>query len=61
MKDLENGFEMYTNNDEVKKRADNNNIKVIENMYLQDMYLQDMYMYIGCNHNNILFLKLYYE
>jgi hypothetical protein len=34
MKDLENGFEMYTNNDEVKKRADNNNIKVIENMYL---------------------------
>jgi hypothetical protein len=34
MKDLENGFEMYTNNDEVKKRADNNDIKVIENMYL---------------------------
>lgn len=34
MKDLESGFEMYTNNDEVKKRADNNDIKVIENMYL---------------------------
>ena len=34
MKDLENGFEMYTNNNEVKKRAENNDIKVIENMYL---------------------------
>jgi len=34
MKDLENGFEMYTNNDEVKKRSDNNNIKVIHDMYL---------------------------
>ena len=34
MKDLENGFEMYTNNDEVKKRADNNDSKVIQNMYL---------------------------
>jgi SpoVK/Ycf46/Vps4 family AAA+-type ATPase len=34
LKDLENGFEMYTNNDEVKKRADNNDSKVIQNMYL---------------------------
>ena len=34
MKDLENGFEMYTNNNEVKKRADNNDSKVIQNMYL---------------------------
>ena len=34
MKDLENGFEMYTNNTEVKKRADNNDSKVIQNMYL---------------------------
>jgi hypothetical protein len=34
MKDLENGFEMYINNDEVKKRADNNDSKVIQNMYL---------------------------
>jgi hypothetical protein len=34
MKDLENGFEMYSSNDEVKKRADNNDIKVIQNMYL---------------------------
>ena len=34
MKDLENGFEMYTNNDEVKKRADKDEIKVIQNMYL---------------------------
>ena len=34
MKDLENGFEMYTNNDEVKKRADKEDIKVIQNMYL---------------------------
>jgi hypothetical protein len=34
MKDLENGFEMYTNNDEVKKRADKDDIKVIQNMYL---------------------------
>jgi hypothetical protein len=34
MKDLESGFEMYTNNNEVKKRADNNDIKVIQDMYL---------------------------
>jgi hypothetical protein len=34
MKDLENGFEMYTNNEEVKKRADKDNIKVLQNMYL---------------------------
>jgi hypothetical protein len=34
MKDLENGFEMYMNNDEVKKRADKEDIKVIQNMYL---------------------------
>ena len=34
MKDLENGFEMYSSNDEVKKRADNNDSKVIQNMYL---------------------------
>ena len=34
MKDLENGFEMYTNNEEVKKRADKDDIKVLQNMYL---------------------------
>jgi hypothetical protein len=34
MKDLENGFEMYTNNNEVKKRADKDDIKVLQNMYL---------------------------
>ena len=34
MKDLENGFEMYSSNDEVKKRADKDEIKVIQNMYL---------------------------
>jgi len=34
MKDLENGFEMYSSNDEVKKRADKEDIKVIQNMYL---------------------------
>ena len=34
MKDLENGFAMFIKNDEVKKRVDENGIKVIQNMYL---------------------------
>jgi SpoVK/Ycf46/Vps4 family AAA+-type ATPase len=34
MKDLENGFEMFTKNDEVKRRANVDDIKIIQNMYL---------------------------
>jgi SpoVK/Ycf46/Vps4 family AAA+-type ATPase len=34
MKDLENGFEMFTKNDEVKRRANGDDIKIIQNMYL---------------------------
>ena len=34
MKDLENGFELFIRNDEVKQRANEDGIKVIQNMYL---------------------------
>jgi hypothetical protein len=34
MKDLENGFEIFTKNDEVKRRATGDDIKIIQNMYL---------------------------
>jgi len=34
MKDLENGFDLFIRNDEVKQRANEDSIKVIQNMYL---------------------------
>ncbi len=34
MKDLENGFELFIRNDEVKQRVNEDTIKVIQNMYL---------------------------
>ena len=34
MKDLENGFELFIKNDEVKQRANEDGIKVLQNMYL---------------------------
>ena len=34
MKDLENGFEMFIKNDEVKNRANDSGSKVLQNMYL---------------------------
>jgi len=34
MKDLENGFEIFIKNDEVKKRGNGDELKVIQNMYL---------------------------
>lgn len=34
MKDLENGFEMFIKNEEVKNRVNENGIKIIQNMYL---------------------------
>ena len=34
MKDLENGFEMFIKNDEVKNRANDSGLKVLQNMYL---------------------------
>ena len=34
MKDLENGFELFIRNDEVKQRANEDGIKVIQHMYL---------------------------
>jgi SpoVK/Ycf46/Vps4 family AAA+-type ATPase len=34
MKDLENGFEIFTKNDEVKRRANGDDTKIIQNMYL---------------------------
>jgi hypothetical protein len=34
MKDLENGFEIFIKNDEVKKRGNGDEVKVIQNMYL---------------------------
>ena len=34
MKDLENGFELFIKNDEVKQRVNEDGIKVLQNMYL---------------------------
>ena len=34
MKDLENGFDMFIKNEEVKNRINENGIKIIQNMYL---------------------------
>jgi SpoVK/Ycf46/Vps4 family AAA+-type ATPase len=34
MKDLENGFEMFIRNEEVKKRATSDEVKVVQTMYL---------------------------
>ena len=34
MKDLENGFELFIKNDEVKNRVNDNELKIIQNMYL---------------------------
>jgi SpoVK/Ycf46/Vps4 family AAA+-type ATPase len=34
MKDLENGFELFIKNDEVKNRVNDNELKVLQNMYL---------------------------
>ena len=34
MKDLENGFELFIRNEEVKNRVNEDGIKVIQNMYL---------------------------
>ena len=34
MKDLENGFELFIKNEEVKNRVNDNGLKVLQNMYL---------------------------
>jgi len=34
MKDLENGFELFIKNDEVKNRINDSGLKVLQNMYL---------------------------
>ena len=34
MKVLENGFDMFIKNEEVKNRINENGIKIIQNMYL---------------------------
>jgi hypothetical protein len=34
MKDLENGFELFIKNEEVKKRVNDTDLKVLQNMYL---------------------------
>jgi hypothetical protein len=34
MKDLENGFELFIKNDEVKNRVNDSELKILQNMYL---------------------------
>jgi hypothetical protein len=34
MKDLENGFELFIKNEEVKNRVNDSGLKFIQNMYL---------------------------
>jgi hypothetical protein len=34
MKDLENGFELFIKNEEVKNRVNDSDLKVLQNMYL---------------------------
>jgi hypothetical protein len=34
MKDLENGFELFIKNDEVKNRVNDSEAKILQNMYL---------------------------
>jgi hypothetical protein len=34
MKDLENGFELFIKNEEVKNRANDSELKILQNMYL---------------------------
>jgi hypothetical protein len=34
MKDLENGFELFIKNDEVKNRVNDSELKILQKMYL---------------------------